>query len=194
MVMTTRSGVKKQNETSGQPKSVTAQETVANDDDDDSSDDEVIPQPKSVTAQETVANDDNSSDDEGKPQAMVTNDGRKVKHHKLLGIQLNMIPGGVYLHCICEHVRRVEQAWVGKVPTEFTKFGESTGFVDQLQDCPDKLFRRTNSFRKMKIHIKKCTSREKGGRAEEKDLPPMFRRTYNNRPIRSKRMKPLNEF
>jgi hypothetical protein len=100
------------------------------------------------------------------------------KHHPLLGVVATMINGGVYLHCECGHVRRVEEQWACTVVLD------GPGFVDQMKGCPHSLYRRTNSFKKMKLHIKKCKSKVEGGRADEKDLPPFFQRTYNNKIIK----------
>jgi hypothetical protein len=119
-------------------------------------------------------------DDDDTVGAQEGKQGAAHKHHPLLGVVETMKSGGVYLHCGCGHVRRVEEAWARKVPLD------SPGFVDQMQPCPHSLYRRTNSFKKMKLHIKKCISTVKGGRAEEVELPPMFRRTYNNKVMVSK--------
>jgi hypothetical protein len=109
---------------------------------------------------------------------------KKNRHHPLLGVVDSMMKGSMYLHCSCGHVRLVENKWQSKL-----REGHGTGFVDQLQPCPDALYRRTNSFKKMNIHIKKCTARVPGGRAEEYMLPPFFRRTYNNKPLALKRVR-----
>jgi hypothetical protein len=103
------------------------------------------------------------------------------KHHPLLGVVASMIFGGVYLHCECGHVRRVEEQWAGKIELD------GPGFVDQMKPCPHSLYRRTNSFKKMKLHIKKCTSKIEGERAREDELPPLFRRTYKNKVVPTRR-------
>ena len=103
------------------------------------------------------------------------------KHHPLLGVVSSMIQGGVYLHCECGHVRRVEEKWAGRIALD------GPGFVDQMKPCPHSLYRRMNSFKKMKLHIKKCTSKEDGGRAPENELPPLFQRTYKNKIVNSRR-------
>lgn len=104
-----------------------------------------------------------------------------TKHHPLLGVVSTMETGRVYLHCECGHVRRVESVWQDQVPVE------NIGFVDQTLPCPHSKYRRTNSFKKMKNHLKKCFTKMNGTPVKEIDIPPFFQRTYKNKPLNQKR-------
>lgn len=99
------------------------------------------------------------------------------KIHHRLGVVSKMISGKSYLHCSCGHVCLVEDHWQESMAEV------APGFIDQTIACPHKLYRRSNSFKKMNKHLRLCMTSTWGQRAVDKDVPRFFWRTYNNKPI-----------
>ena len=153
--------------------------------DSDSSDDSVVnPNSEDDTTDkdgmETVDSDSHNTEDDGVERTAETLVFTVKKIHHRFGVAAKMRTGKSYLHCTCGHVRLVEDMWQPYVQVEVP------GYVDQTKSCPCKLFRRSNSFKKMNKHMRVCLSTIPGERAEDKDVPPFFKRTYNNKPIRLK--------